>query len=1036
MKKLLLLLLFTSSLFAQNEPQLQWAHKQSNPIVGGSIAITSSTKDDSGNVYFIGTFSNKVNFDPLNTSLDLTSSAPTDIFFAKYSPNGNCLWAKNLTGSGTLTPKAIEFGGNAIYIAGTFSSSMDIDASSTAAINLVSNGENDIFMAKYDLSGNYMVGKSIGGTLSEDIYDLQFSLNQIHITGLFSETVDFDPSNASFDLTVSAGASDGFVAKYSDTLQLTFAFSVSGDGVENISSIDFDGNGGLFITGNTSGTTDFDPSPATNTLVTTSIRISFIAYYTNFGSFVWVKNIGGKSSSSIYPVKIIAGTDSALYTVGQFNLTSDFDPSAATATITPSNSDLFIAKYDTNGNYLWAGKIGSTSTDTLTSFDIDNANNLYLTGAMGAVTDFDTSAASLTLDPANGTGFLAKYNSAGTVTYAYNLSTTGTKVIVDSPSAILNLYGSFTGYRDFDLSASTSFFYTDITNSFFSRYTLDAGYGYTKQIGNYATVSSTTYVATDVSGFVYNSGNFGNTLDLNPSAATTNVTSGGWTDFYISKYAPTGDLVWAKSISGPLFNGVNAMNTDPNGNIYVMGRFLGTVDFDPSANIANLVSTNNVTTDVFIAKYDTNGNFLWAKKFDGNFTVSDIKFDPNGNLYYLARFSGTVDLDPSPTNTVSYTSVGIANLIFSKFNPQGDMVWANAIQSVVTSPGGINETHLFVNANAILVSGFFTGDVDFNPSPTQTAILSASLLEGCVAKYDLNGNYQLVNQYTASTNCIITNALLDSDNNLIVVSYFEGDFDFDLSTGTNILSSTGSDIGIAKYNPNGALIWAKATQGLNQDLTNGINFRDTQAFLDEDNSIILNGVFFGVYDFDPSANIDSLSSYFNPTTLAYNGNVFVAKYNYNGDLITADQLTGQYGSTVTSAAFTANHDLLFTGTFNGTIDFDFTATAQNQTSQSLNYSDRYFAKYSVNTLSNNTNELGTNSYTVYPNPTQNILNIYNPSLALLDITITDITGKVVLQKNNTNETQLNVANYPQGMYFVTLTNQQNNTKTTLKFIKE
>ena len=1036
MKKLLLLLLFTTSLFAQNEPQLQWAHKQSNPIVGGSVGISYSTKDDSGNIYFLGTFSNKVNFDPLNTALDLTSVAATDIFFAKYSPNGNCLWAKSLTGSGALNPKAIEFGGNAIYIAGTYSGSMDIDASTATAINLVANGENDIFMAKYDLSGNFMVGKSIGGTLSEDIYDLQFSLNQIHITGIFSETVDFDPSNNNFDLTVSIGSSDGFVAKYSDTLQLTFSFSVAGDGVENISSIDFDGNGGIFITGNTSGTTDFDPSAATNNLVSATGRISFIAYYSNFGSFVWVKNIGGKSTSSVYPVKIIAGTDSSLYTVGQFNAPSDFDPSATTVTITPSSSDLFIAKYDTNGNYLWAGKIGSTNSETFTSFDIDNANNLYITGAMGAVTDFDMSAGSLTLDTANGTGFLAKYNSAGNVAYAYNLSTTGTKVLVDSISSTLTLSGFFGGYRDFDVSSNSAFFYTDITNGFFSRYTLEAGYGYTKQIGNYATISSTTYVATDANGFVYNSGNFGNTLDLNPSAATTNVTSGGWTDIYISKYTPTGDLVWAKSISGPLFNGVNAMNTDPSGNIYVMGRFLGTVDFDPSANFANLSSTNNTTSDTFIAKYDTNGNYLWAKRFDANFTASDIKFDTNGNMYYLARFSNTVDLDPSPTNTVSYTCIGIANLAFSKFNPQGDMVWAKAIQSIPTAAGGINETHLFVNSNAILISGYFTGGVDFNPAPTETAVLSATVLEGCVAKYDLDGNYQLANKYTATAACIITNALLDSDNNLIVVSYFDGDMDFDLSTGTNILNSTGNDIGIAKYNPSGALVWAKATQSLNQDQTNGFNFRDTQAFLDEDNSLILNGVFFGIYDFDPSASVANLSSYFNPTTLAYNGNVFVAKYNYNGDLIAADQLTGQYGSLVTSASFTGNHDLVFTGTFLGTIDFDFTATVLNQTSQSVNYSDRYFAKYSVDTLSNNTNELPTNAYTVYPNPTQNILNIHNPSSAVLDVMVTDISGKVILQKYNTNETQINVANYPQGMYFVTLTNQQNNTKTTLKFIKE
>lgn len=1032
MKKLLLLLLFTTSLFAQNEPQLQWANKFPASIIGGAVNVVSSTIDDAGNVYFIGTFSNTANFD-LMTGTVLTSFYGTDIFIAKYNANGMCLWAKNLPGS--VSPKFIEFGGGAIYIAGLFRDNMDIDASTTGAAVITSNGEDDIFMAKYDLNGNYSNGKAIGGTLSEKITDFKFHLNQIHITGVFSETADFDPSpTANFNLTVAAGASDSFVAKYNDNLQFTFAFSVSGDGVENIASINFNANGSIFITGNTAGTTDFDPSAATATIVSTTTRTSFIASYSNFGSFVWVKNIGGKTfgTTSITPGGIVVGSDESLYVSGEFNQVSDFDPSAAVASVSAPFGDVFLAKYDSNGNYIWAGGIGG---EFFNSLDIDNADNLYLTGDIGSsLADFDMGAGILNLTNANGPGFLAKYNSAGNVAYAYNLSNIDVKLVVNSPLNNLHLYGSFTGYRDFDLSSNNDFLYCDTQNSFYSIYSLEASYGVTKQLGNYTAISSISLVATDANEFIYHSGNFGQTIDINLSAATTNLTSAGWTDFYIAKYTTTGDLVWANTIGGPFIDTVTAMNTDPNGNIYVMGRFLGTVDFDPSANVANLVSTNNLTSDSYIAKYDTNGNYLWAKKYDGNFGVSDIKFDTAGNMYFLARFTAAADFDPSPTNAIIYSSLGVADFAFSKYNPQGDMLWVKAVQGTAPSPGSINETSLFVNSDTILITGFFINNVDFNPSPTETALINVTTNTGFVAKYDLDGNFQLVNNYSATGGCIISNALIDADDNLVVVSYFNGDFDCDLSAGTAIITGVGNTMGIAKYNPNGVLIWAKALQGAVG--VNIMNFRDTQAFINQDNAIILNSVFFGTYDFDPSAGVTNLTSYIEPVTLSKKGNVFVAKYDINGDFVAAHQLSGQYGSILTSAALNNNEELVFTGSFAGTIDFDFTAAVLNQTSSSVNYNDRYIAKYATNTLGTTENELPTNAYTVYPNPAQNILNIHNPSSAVLDVMISDISGKVILQKYNSNETQINVANYPQGMYFVTLTNQQNNTKTTLKFIKE
>ncbi len=1041
MKKLLFLLLFTTTLFAQNEPQLQWAYQQPSPIVGGSVTIINSTRDSSGNLYFLGTFSNTADFDPSGATSNLSSIGTTDMFIAKYTSNGDYVWAKNITGTGTITPRSIEIGANSLFFAGTYTNTVDINASTSTSVNLVSNGETDIFMAKYDLNGNFLAGKTIGGDLADTLNDMKFNSNQIFITGSYRDTVDFDPAVGSiFSLTASGGANfqDGYFGLYTSGLDFGNAFSISGTAAETLTSMSFDSSGNMYLTGNLSvGTTDFDPSGAVTTLVTPagSSRTTFIAKYTNAGGFLWVKSIGARSTAD-YVNKIVVGSDNSLYVAGQFNISSDFDPSAATVSLVPSSIDVYLAKYDVDGNYNWAGKIGGSSSETFTSFVLDDSNNIYLTGAFSGVVDFDINAGTVTIDSANGTGFFAKYSSAGVLSYAFNTETTGTKALFDSTTNSILLSGTFSGYRDFDVSANSAILYADVINSFFSKYTVNGGYLYVKQIGNYAATVLVNFVGTDAAGAVYRAGNYGGTLDLDPSAGTSEVTSLGWTDSYLAKYSAAGTLLWAKSIGGNLFSGISAMNTDENGNTYIMGRFLGTVDFDPSANVANLISTTNTLSETFIAKYDSSGNYVWAKKFTGSFGVSDIKFDTLGNMYYVARFGGTVDFDPSPTSATTLTSIGGIDVAFSKFSPQGDFIWGKAIQAIALG-GAINETHLFVNSNAVLISGFFTGDMDFNPSLTEVALFSTQGLDGCLAKYDLDGNYQSVNHFISSVNNIVTNAMTDSNNNTIVVTLLEGDADFDFSSGTTTLSSaSGVNIAIAKYSPSGALLWAKVTQGVDADFGNGFNFRDTQAFVDANDSIIINGAFFGNYDFDPSSGVTNLSSTYNTSTQIYRGNVFVAKFNSAGDFITANKFDGTYGAVVTSAVLANNQDLVFTGGFTGTADFDFTSSVQNLTSSSLTYDDRFFARYSTGTLDVADNNLERNSFVVYPNPTTNNLNIYHPSITDFDVTITDISGKVLLQKNNTVETVVNVADYPQGLYFITLTNRQDNTTTTLKFIKE
>lgn len=102
---------------------------------------------------------------------------------------------------------------------------------------------------------------------------------------------------------------------------------------------------------------------------------------------------------------------------------------------------------------------------------------------------------------------------------------------------------------------------------------------------------------------------------------------------------------------------------DNNGNIFIGGYFNDTCDFDPGNPVANLVSGSN-GSDMFIAKYDNNGNYLWANKFGGTDDLDQVErivTDDSGNVIVTGGFKGTVDFDPG---------AGTYNLVNGNFNSE------------------------------------------------------------------------------------------------------------------------------------------------------------------------------------------------------------------------------------------------------------------------------------------------------------------------------------------------------------------------------
>ena len=266
--------------------------------------------------------------------------------------------------------------------------------------------------------------------------------------------------------------------------------------------------------------------------------------------------------------------------------------------------DIFVAKLNSSGAFIWARQLGGISNDQGNGISVDAAGNVFTTGVFADVADFDPGVGSHTLEGDFGSNeiFVSKLTSAGAFAWARNLG------------------GPVPGS------------------------TTDEGLG----------------IAVDTAGNVFTTGFFQGTADFDPGAGTSNLTSAGSSDIFVSKLTSTGNFSIAVGF-GAAAGGVNigaAVATDAAGNAYTTGYFRGTVDFDPGPGASLLTAAG--LQNIFVSKLDSAGNFVWARQLGGsggNNVANGIAVDASGNVLTTGSFQGTADFDPG-AGTSNLTSAG------------------------------------------------------------------------------------------------------------------------------------------------------------------------------------------------------------------------------------------------------------------------------------------------------------------------------------------------------------------------------------------
>ncbi len=425
--------------------------------------------------------------------------------------------------------------------------------------------------------------------------------DNVYLIGYFNGTIDFDPSGA-VDNHTSAGGNDIFLTRINADGTYGYTKVIGSTGSDFARFGAIDDDGNIYITGVFNGTVDFDPNAGTDNQTAPVASSMFLTKITPDGTYVWTKTMGGTGSASI--IAVTADSSGNSFLTGYFRDTVDFEPGAGTDNKTSAgNTDIFLTKINADGTYGYTKIIGNTSYDESYSVTTDVAGNVYFAGYFTGTVDFD---------PSGGTDNQAGSGQDGYVT----------------------------------------------------RINADGSYGWTKRFGG-ATTDSGRSVTVDPSGNIYVSGSFTGTADLDFSAGTDNRTSVGGNDMFFVKINADGSYGYGKTMGGIGGEGSLFLYHDTDSNVYIVGSFTDTVDFNIGGAADNKTSAGG--TDMYITKINADGSYGNTKTFGGtgNDQIRSVAITSDASTYLTGNFNATVDFDPTPA-TDNKTSAGSSDAFLTK----------------------------------------------------------------------------------------------------------------------------------------------------------------------------------------------------------------------------------------------------------------------------------------------------------------------------------------------------------------------------------
>lgn len=412
-------------------------------------------------------------------------------------------------------------------------------------------------------------------------------------------------------------------------------------------------------------------------------------------------------------------------------------------------------------------------------------------------------------------------------------------------------------------------------------------------------------------------GRFANSGNFNPdTTAPITLTSNGGTDAFICKIDSLGNLVWAKSIGGSSTDIAFGVNVDDSNNIYIAGYFENTVDFNPSSSLTNNISAVGFQ-DVFITKWDSNGDFIWANSYGtpGSEIPFDLCLDNNNNAY----ITGTYRLMNMPHSDVFVT----------KFNFDGSKSWTRIFGGAYTDIGYAVKN----KGSQLYLTGTFSDTVSFNSSVSSNILIAKGSNDVFVSVIDTAGLLIDIKHFSGSGNEIIYDIDFDLDENIVFTGTYTDTayFGFD-SVKNNISSSSFQDAFIWSVDSTFKTNWISTQYGLGNQICKNTSIVDSFIYVGCSH---MNTTYLST---DSSLSMISRGS----------SDGLVAMYNLEGMILSSTQIRGVNQEQIECLVATSNHHVYYSGHFYGPTMFEFDTSARTFNSRgSFNLTDVFLASHEL-----------------------------------------------------------------------------------------
>lgn len=503
-------------------------------------------------------------------------------------------------------------------------------------------------------------------------------------------------------------------------------------------------------------------------------------------------------------------------------------------------------------------------------------------------------------------------------------------------------------------------------------------------------------ITTDINGNVFTVGSFSSpTINFGSYTLTNNSYFSG----FIVKHDSQGNVIWTKCLTGTGSNmiGCGDICSDNIGNIYVIGTFQGTVNFEGTSLTAN---GNN---EIFIVKYDVNGNQLWIKKSNSSLYSNGQKIfvDVNGYIYITGLFGGSLNSQLSfDSQTVINSVQGYQDVYLFKFDSNGTAIWGKSIAGSTTK--NVNSIGADNNGNVYLIGDFLSPTITIGNFTLTNSVSNSSTNDIYISRFDSLGNVVWAYSFGGIQQDHGRDLQVDNNGNIHATGGFSGssiNFNSTVLNGNNSCANTF----VVKFDNNFNIFWSRS-------FPNNYNNNGYSVDVDTDGNTYIAG------DFYFTLNIDSF--------ILTNGDIYISKFDTQGNVLEVNSAGGNYIEKIKKIRVDNLGNVYLTGYYYSN-ELYFGGISLNNHSTN-NYSDLYIAKLVLSNLSIN-EQSAKNKILIYPNPI-----VINSTIEFeieqfkTVIKIFDLTWKEIKKVEFSGKKFiLEKADMSSGTYIIAITNDKN-----------